>query len=203
MVQFSTGVPPTRYRTRTWDGIGAIEAQAHGSTALLARSVEVNLLETPVLCWRWRIDAPVRNADMARPEAHDFAARLYVAFKLPAETMTWATRLKLATARTLFGDQLPDAALNYVWDNRYPEGTRRPHIDTDRITMVVLRSGAKHAGTWVSERRNVLEDLRQALGAKDARLAMVALATDSDNTGEEIRAGYADLHFVAADRACV
>ena len=66
--------------------------------------------------------------------------------------------------------------------------------------MIVLRSGAGPAGRWVGESRNVLEDLRQALGVQEARLTMVALATDSDNTGEETLAGYADLHVVSVDR---
>ena len=29
---------------------------------------------------------------------------------------------RLALARNLYGDVLPDAAINYVWDNRYPVG---------------------------------------------------------------------------------
>lgn len=36
-------VPPTQYTLRKWDGVMAIEASAHKSMALLARSVAVNL----------------------------------------------------------------------------------------------------------------------------------------------------------------
>lgn len=38
--------------------------------------------------------------------------------------MSLATRTKLALARSIFGQSVPDAAISYVWDNRYPVGTR-------------------------------------------------------------------------------
>jgi hypothetical protein len=202
LVHFDKSVPATRYRTREWDGVAAIEAEADASMALLVRPLEVDLSRTPVLCWRWRIDAPLRTADMAERATDDFAARLYVAFRLPPDAMTWATRVQLSAGRALFGDLLPDASLNYIWDNRYPVGTRRPNAYTDRSEMVVLRSGGALAGRWVAERRNVFEDVQRAFGSAHAKLAMLALATDTDNTGERARAGYADLHFVAADRPC-
>jgi len=202
LVHFDTRVPATRYRARVWDGVAAIEAEADASMALLARPVEVDLAHTPMLCWRWRIDAPLRSADMAKRATDDFAARLYVAFMMPPETMSWGTRMQLRAGRALFGDALPDASLNYVWDNRYPVGTQRRNAYTDRSEMVVLRSGGALAGGWVSERRNVLEDMRRAFGSEPVRLVMLALATDTDNTGEQARAGYADLHFVASDRPC-
>lgn len=202
VVHFDKRVPATRYRARLWDGVAAIEAEADASMALLARPLEVDVTRTPVLCWRWRIDAPLRSADMAERATDDFAARLYVAFTLPADTMNWTTRLQLSAGRALFGDMLPDASLNYVWDNRYPVGTRRPNAYTDRSEMVVLRSGGALAGRWIEERRNVFEDVQRAFGSPHAKLAMLALTTDTDNTGERALAGYADLHFVAADQPC-
>jgi hypothetical protein len=52
----------------------------------------------------------------------------------------FATRTKLALARALRGDQVPDAAINYVWDNRSPVGTMLPNAYTERAMMWVLRN---------------------------------------------------------------
>lgn len=202
VVHIDPRVPATRYRTLQWDGRPAVEASATASMALLARPLEIDLQKTPVLCWLWRIDAVVQQADLARKAGDDYAARVYVAFTLPPESLSTGLRVKLALGRSLFGSHVPDAAVNYVWDNRHPVGTRAFNAYTDRAAMVVQRSGNGQAAKWVAERVNVLADATRAFGALPFKATSLAIASDTDNTGEAARAGFADLHFVAADEAC-
>ena len=195
-------VPPTRYRLREWDGVHAVEAHAVNSMALLARPLQVDLEKSPVLCWRWRIDAPLQSADMTRKSGDDYAARVYLSFDVPADTLGLGTRMALGMARALHGEQVPDAAVNYIWDNRHAVGTWQPNAYTDRARMLVLRSGGAEAGRWVDERRDVAADFQRAFGHAPARLTGLAIASDTDNTGEEARAGFADFRFVERDAAC-
>ena len=203
VIQLDKKVAPTRYRLDVWDGVPAIRAEANASMALMARPVNVDLQATPVLCWRWRIGGVVKSADIATKQGDDYAARVYVAFGLPESALSFGTRAKLGLARAIFGDNVPDAAVNYVWDNTHPVGTRAPNAYTDRAQMVVLQSGNQQAGQWVNERANVLNDVRQAFGTSQARVTLLAVASDTDNTGETAEAGFADLHFVAPDAPCV
>lgn len=202
VVQIDTRVPATRYRLRHWDGRAAVEARANASMALLARPLSIDLQATPVLCWLWRVDAVLQQADLGRKAGDDYAARVYVAFDLPAESLGLGLRMKLALGRSLYGALVPDAAVNYVWDNRQPVGTRAFNAYTDRTAMVVQRSGATQAGRWVSERVNVLDDARLAFGPLPFKASLLAVASDTDNTGEQARAGFAQLHFVGADAPC-
>ena len=195
-------VPPTRYRLREWDGVRAVEAHAVNSMALLARPLQVDFARTPMLCWRWRIDGPLKSADMMQKSGDDYAARVYLSFDVPAETLSLGTRMALGLARALRGGQVPDAALNYIWDNRHPVGTWQPNAYTDRARMLVLRTGGTEAGRWVDERRDVAADFQRAFGHAPARLTGMALASDTDNTGEEARAGFADFRFIERDAAC-
>lgn len=159
-------IPPTIYHIRVWDGVNAVEAHAVKSMALLARPVDIDLGRTPVLCWRWRIDAPVKSADMTRKSGDDYAA------------------------------------LNYIWDNSHRVGTAQDNAYTDRARMLVLRSGSENAGHWIQERRNVLKDFQQAFDGVSGQLRGLAIATDTDNTGEEAHAGFADFRFVSTDTEC-
>jgi len=202
VIQFDKSIPSTRYQITTWDNIVAVEAKANGSMSLLARPVSVNLRSTPVLCWRWRIDAPLKTANMATKSGDDYAARIYLAFSLPAETIDFITKAKLKIARSLYGEHVPDIALNYVWDNRYPVGTQRSNAYTERTQMMVLRSGSRYAGTWVTERRNIVNDAIQVLNINRFRLTLLAVAADTDNTGEYAHSGFADLHFVPKNTKC-
>lgn len=202
VVQLNKKISPTRYQLKLWDGVLAIEANAERSMALLARPVEIDLNLTPVMCWRWRVDAPLVKADMASKAGDDYAARVYVSFALPPEEMGFVLRSQLKLARAIWGDAVPDAAINYVWDNRYPVGMRKPNAYTDRTRMIVAESGADNAGRWVVARHDVRQDVIAEFGSKLARMIQLSVAADTDNTGETAHAGFADFHFVASDAAC-
>lgn len=202
VVHLDKKVAATRYSIVRTDGVLGIAAAANHSMALLARPVEVDLHRTPVLCWRWRINAPLVKADMASKAGDDYAARVYVSFALPPEDIGWVLRGQLALARAIWGDTVPDAALNYVWDNRYPVGTRQPNAYTDRTRMIVAESGAVNAGRWMIARHNVQQDFITEFGSPQARLIQLAVASDTDNTGETAHAGFADFHFVAHEETC-
>ena len=203
IIQFDKKIAPTFYQTRVWDGVSAIEAKADTSMALLARGVEVDLNATPILCWRWRVEDVVKNADMNTKAGDDYAARVYVAFKLPPDKIDFGLRFKLQFARNLYGEHVPDAALNYIWDNKNPIGHRQFNAYTDRTQMIVQRSGTAQVGTWVSERVDVLSDVVKAYGSDQANISLLALASDTDNTKSKAHAGFADLHFVGRDAPCV
>lgn len=202
VIQLNKNVSPTRYRVTRWDDVLAIEATAERSMSLLARPVEIDLNRTPVLCWRWRVDAPLVKADMATKEGDDYAARVYVSFAMPASALNFVTRVKLKLARSIYGDAVPDAAINYVWDNRYPVGTRKPNAYTDRTRMIVAESGAANAGKWVVARHDVQKDMVTEFGSEQARLIQLSVASDTDNTGERAHAGFADFKFIEKDVAC-
>ena len=200
-VRLGAKLQPNTFTAREWDGVAALEVKSAGSMSLLGRPLEVDLQRTPVLCWRWRVDAPLKSADMTQRSGDDYAARLYVSLALPEAEKSLGLRTQLSIARSIWGPSVPDAAVNYVWDNRQPVGTERPNAYTDRTTMVVLRTGAADAGGWVQERRNVGRDVARLYGAS-ARPVQLAVTADTDNTGESARAGFADLHWVPEQAAC-
>lgn len=202
VVQIDKKAKATTYRLATVAGVNAVEARANSSMALLARPLSVNLAATPILCWRWLVDAPVGRGDMTKKSGDDYAARLYVAFDMPDSAMSAGTRLKLGIARRLFGAQVPDAALNYVWDNRHAVGTRRKSAYTDRAELIVAETGTARAGTWVTERVDVAVDFGSAFGNRPGTPIQIAVASDTDNTGSIARAAFADLHFVTRRQSC-
>lgn len=202
VVRIGNKVPPTRYRIARIDGVTAIEGVADKSMALLARPLAVDTDATPILCWRWRIDAPVAAADLRTKKGDDYAARVYVAFDIPDDAMSGGTKFKLGIARRLFGSAVPDAAINYVWDNRNPVGTRVRSAYTDRAHLVVAETGAERAGRWVTERADVAADFARVFPKVPGKPIQIAVAVDTDNTGSTARGAFADLHFVARDKPC-
>jgi len=196
------GVKPTSYRVATVAGRMALEARVDDSMSLMARPISVDLVETPILCWRWYVDAPIAKADMARKGGDDYAARVYLAFDMPDEVLSGSTKFKLKIARSMFGRSIPDAAVVYVWDNSHPVGTARRSAYTDRSQLIVADSGSARAGTWVMKRADVAADFARAFGNKPGKPIQLAVASDGDNTKSKGRAAFADIHFVGRDQPC-
>jgi hypothetical protein len=187
--------PDTRYTLVDEDGAVVIQAEAVASMSGLVRALQPPAAGASRLQWRWRIERPLTNADMTQKAGDDYAARVYVLFDYPRERLPWATRAKLALAEALYGQPVPTAAINYVWDNRQPVGSIKPNAYTERVRMVVLESGTAKAGQWVSESRDLSADFRAAFGEDAPPVSGVAIATDTDNTGETARAWFGDLEL--------
>jgi hypothetical protein len=198
-LRLGSGLRPNRFEVNAETAVLSISSQS--SMSLWARPIEVDLAARPVLCWRWRISGPLKSADMRKKTGDDYAARLYVAFRLPPESLDWSTRAQLAIARRLHGNAVPDAALNYVWDNRYPAGHHAPNAYTSQTRMVVQRTGASMAGQWVQERRNLADDVKTWLPT-GAKPVLLAVAADTDNTGESVVTEFSALKLVGLQESC-
>lgn len=201
-VQIDRKVPATRFARKLVDGVAAVEAVARDSMALFTRPVRVDLNKTPVLCWRWRVSNVVKNADITKKSGDDQAARIYVGLDLPNSKLSLGTRARLALARSRGGEAIPDAAINYVWDNRLPVGTARKNVFTGQARIIVAQSGNGDAGKWITERHDLASDIRKQFGTDKARVTSIAISSDTDNSGGSVTAAFADLHLVAAGGRC-
>lgn len=146
--------------------------------------------------WRWKVDRSVAKGDLSKKSGDDFAARLYVFFDVPRSRLSWVQRLKLTVAGDRLGHSIPTAALCYVWDNRHPVGTIAPNAFTSLVRTIVLQSGNADAGTWQPQQRNLAADFRAAFGYAAPRVTGIALASDTDNTGEHVKAWFGDVKLV-------
>lgn len=188
--------PDTRYTLVQDAGQTVLRADANKSMSGLIHTIRVDTRRYPRLQWRWKVAAPVAGADMTTKSGDDYAARIYVMFDYPADRLPFSTRLKMKLAESLYGQKIPAAALNYVWDNKQPVGTIQANTYTDRARMIVLRSGAAQAGEWVTETRDLRADFRAAFGEEAPDVVALAIATDTDNTGERAMAWYGDIMFL-------
>ena len=189
--------PDTVYTLVAEDGHTVLKADADHSMSGLVHTIHIDLAKTPLLRWRWKITEPVAAGDMNKKSGDDYAARIYVMFDYPREKLSFATRTKLKLGEAIYGQKIPTAALNYVWDNRHPIGTIQPNAYTDRAQMVVVETGSSKAGQWVTETRDLAADFKAAFGEDAPAVVAVALATDTDNTGSHVVSWFGDMEFLA------
>lgn len=212
VIAFSALAPgelPEPWRLLTLSNVKPAEVAlvADGATTVLrvhstaaSGSAGLSIDESPrglALAWRWKVDRVVHAADMARRTGDDYAARVYVFFDVPRSELPWNTRIKIAALELVYGKPIPTAAICYVWDNRYPVGTAQWNVYSDRVRMVVLRSGSAEAGEWRDERRDLVADYRAAFGAGGElpRMSGIAAGNDTDQTGERATAWFGDFRL--------
>jgi hypothetical protein len=192
----------TQYRVVEIDGRRAVRAEADAAYANVLHPLHADVAATPLLEWSWRVDRFPEGSDLTRKAGDDLAAKVCVLFDLPLERLGTFDRLKIELGRRLFRLDLPAATVCYVWDRTLPVGTWLPNIYTDRVRMLVLRSGAAgDSGRWFDERRDLRADFARAFGTEAAGglppVAAVAFATDADNTASSALAYFGDLRLTA------
>ncbi|NVD36316.1 DUF3047 domain-containing protein [Marinobacter lutaoensis] len=187
----------TDYRLVTDGGTQVVQAQSRGGASGLIFRLQQPVSEDLTLRWRWKIAGIHADGDARHKDGDDYAARIYVAFAFEPERSGWLARMRHRAAELLFGEALPGRALNYIWANRLPRGTRIANAYTDRTVMIAVESGPEAAGQWRMERRNLARDYREAFGETPPAIVGIAIMSDADNTGEQATAWYGDLVLTA------
>lgn len=137
------------------------------------------------LSWRWRLEQPLAAADIKTKAGDDAALKVCVMLDQPLADIPLVQRSVLALARSVSGQNLPSATLCYLWDSRYPAGTRGANPYSARVRYMVLNGVESATGQWVSQRRNIAEDFALLFGQESLALppvTAVAVGADSDNT---------------------
>lgn len=142
-----------------------LHLRSKGDNSTISRDLKasVDLNQTPILEWRWKVVTLPTGGNACQKSIDDQAAQVYVAWLRAPE----AVRSRI---------------IGYVWDSTAPAGTICKSEKTSTVTYVVLRSGSDELGKWITERRNVVEDFRKIYGEAPDKPTSLSLAIDSDDT---------------------
>ena len=137
---------------------------------------KVNLKDTPILEWQWKVTVLPTNADARKKTADDQAAQLYV---------VWPH----------FPESVRSQIIGYIWDTTAPAGSIVKSTKTGTVTYVVVRSGSADRGKWLTERRNVAEDYQKIYGSPAGSPGVISIAIDSDDTSSSAESFFGPILF--------
>ena len=172
----------TSYKLVDLAGTSVLKAESTGSASGLFNEQRIDLHKTPVMNWRWHIENRLGNDINEQVKSgDDYAARVYVIASGGAAF--WQTK-----------------AINYVWSSTSPVGNVWPNPyayagANGKMMMIALRSSTDQAGTWYSEKRNILTDLKHQFGEEIRYIDAVAIMTDTDDSHGKATAYYGDIYF--------
>lgn len=170
------GIPPS-WTGQSWgspqydlavvdnDGKRVLHLKSRDEGSTISRDIrsKVNLQDTPVLEWSWKVVTLPKGGNSCRKATDDQAAQVYVA---------WPRWPEAARSRII----------GYVWDTTAPVGTICKSEKTGTVTYVVVRSGPADLGKWLVESRNVREDFKKVYGDEPDGPGAVSISIDSNDT---------------------
>jgi hypothetical protein len=168
---------PVQYRVIHQDGREALHATCTGKGAS-ARYLErdIDLRETPVLEWSWRIEDTFGGRDERTKAGDDYPVRIYAV--VDGGLLRWKTQ-----------------AVNYVWASEQRAGSVWPNAYASQAKMLALQSGPSRAGEWVTERRDLASDFQRLHGASPSIVHGLAIMTDCDDVGQPMEGWYGEIRL--------
>jgi hypothetical protein len=168
---------PVQYRVIHQDGREALHATCTGkgaSARYLKR--DIDLRETPVLEWSWRIEDTFGGRDERTKAGDDYPVRIYAV--VDGGLLRWKTQ-----------------AVNYVWASEQRAGSVWPNAYASQAKMLALQSGPSRAGEWVTERRDLASDFQRLHGASPPVIHGLAIMTDCDDVGQPMEGWYGEIRL--------
>lgn len=175
------------------DGSPVIKATSNSAISTVTTALSADPKVFQYLTWEWKIASVLENGNLREKDGDDFSARIYVTFDYPVSDLPFGQKIKYRFYKTFTSFEIPLRSLTYVWANKEEVGTIAESPFTGWVQYVVVQSGNEKAGTWVSNKRNILEDYRNAFGEEPPPISGITIMTDSDNTGASTEAWFGKI----------
>lgn len=174
------------YSIVEYKGRLALKALSHNAASGLVLERQIDLMVTPYLNWSWLVEKQLLQLNERSKKGDDFVARIYVV--IDGGFMVWNTK-----------------SLNYVWSSNQDQGLVWDNAFAgSRVKMLSIRGQEAQKGRWYPQKRNVYQDLIETFGDKGSDTAnrkayqyidIIAIMTDTDNSGQQAESYYADIIF--------
>jgi DUF3047 family protein len=162
----------------TNEGNRVLHLRSDGDSSTIALDIKgkVDLKQTPILEWRWRVIKLPKGADARKSATDDEAGQIYV---------SWPR----------FPQAVRSRIIGYIWDSAAPVGSTFKSEKTGTVTYVVVQSGPEKLGRWIAERRNVADDYRKIYGEEPENPGALSISIDSDDTSSTAEAFVGTILF--------
>ncbi|MGD8747886.1 MAG: DUF3047 domain-containing protein [Balneolaceae bacterium] len=140
---------------------------------------DINIYETPILSWKWRVEKLPERGNEEDDDFNDTAASIYVVFDM---------------GRVALFKKVPKS-IRYTWSTTLKKGTQLSKFFGNQ-KIIVVESGSDRMGHWVSFKRNIVKDYKRLFGDDPPKTPLaILILSDGDNTQSRVVAGYDDIEL--------
>ena len=168
------GVPETQCQTvKNSDGTTVLRITCNKSTGGIIIAPKVNLNQTPIMRWRWRILNYPKAADGRDPKRDDQPIGIYLGMD---------------------DGFLKKKSLAYRWEDLTPKGFEGTVTYARILTVhyITMRDNKSKAGEWITETRNVAQDFKRVYGKVPQKFAISVIGNSQYTKSNTV----AELDFI-------
>ncbi|MTI89635.1 MAG: DUF3047 domain-containing protein [Balneolaceae bacterium] len=143
----------------------------------LGKRKNIDIYETPILSWKWRVNKLPENANEDSDDRNDAAASIYFVFDM---------------GRVALFKKVPKS-IRYTWSSTLPKGHEASRFFGNQ-KIVVIESGEDEMGKWIKVERNLVEDYKHLFGDKPPKRPLaILILSDGNSTHSPAEADYDDI----------
>jgi len=141
------------------DSVEGFCIRTDDSKNFVQKKVHVDVNEYPYVTWRWKVKELPANGDCRNSDTDDQAAQLYIAFD-------------------------DKQVIGYIWDTNAPVGKGAEYSSPliSGVKTIVVESGERDKGRWISVTRNVREDYKRLFGGEPSEARGIRFQANSQHT---------------------
>ncbi len=176
------------YSTTTLDSVPCLMAESSHSASAIRLKERFNVYDFPKIAWRWKVSNIYQRGDCSRKDGDDYPVRLCVMFEYDPAKASFAKMMQYELANVVYDEYPPHSSLNYIWASKEQMAPFISSQNNGATMMIPVASGAEKVGVWLEHRADIVRDYRAAFGEDPPSMASIAVMSDSDDTGESVKA---------------
>jgi hypothetical protein len=195
--KFGAGKHESVFLIDSLSGQPVLRAESDASASGYIGNWRFDPYQYPFVCWRWKVERHIPNADGRTKDTDDYPLRIFVIFREDESELNLFQKIQNAALKLVYGFDPPHSSISYVWSNSQDHDSTYSSPYTDDVQIICLRNSADIMSGWRDEQVNLLDDYRRCFNKSPPSVAAVAVMCDSDNTG---KSSLAFLDFIQVAR---
>ncbi len=168
------------------DGVCEIKFESYRAGSMLVRKVALDSKKYKYISFDFKVDNIIEKANLKKKSGDDAPARLYVFFEFEKDKAGMFEKMY----RSYSKNERDGNSIVYVWGSHVRKGEVIENPYSRSFIQIVVESGKKNTGKYMSFKRNVYEDFKKYFKYEPpATITSIAIMTDTDNT-EGLTTGY-------------
>ena len=184
----------------TWrEENGALVVESNNSVSIMYfRPLSVDLSQTPVLTWEWRVDSGPPATDLSRKGGDDRSIAIAVGYAYDSANASMGERMKRVVVEAAAGADAPGRLLDMAWGgSAAPETILRSPYTGSAGRILTKQNANAPTGEWVTESVDLAARYQQEWGNTAPNVISVSVSADTDDTRAVGNARIRNIRFVA------
>ncbi|MHC4268720.1 MAG: DUF3047 domain-containing protein [Planctomycetota bacterium] len=159
------------------EGKNVLYINANDSGSLIFKPVHLSPEEYPFLSWNWKVSNILPNSREKEVGGDDYPAAVCIVYSKSFFSL-------------LFGKY---KILIYAYGNNVQVGDRYKSPCEARARFIIVQSGDKETGKWLSYKVNHYKDYVREFGEIPPTVTYVGLQSNTDRSHDKVEAWYTDI----------